>query len=585
MQDIEDIGTQTRVTQDREVIITAFLQDQAQALASAATANPLTLEKALRALLRKHKFEPPSKVELLKCYRSLDPVYQTDALEHQLIKKEMRSLSGVLVIAVFTSAHPSFINKAGRRVEQAFSCKHDCSYCPLEPAHEGNGYVAQPRSYLSKEPGVQRANDNDFDPARQVWDRLRAYVAMGHPIDKIELIVLGGTWSEYPIEYRDEFIRDLHFAVNTFDPVMNTNIKRTRERWPLEEEQRFQDLHAKIKIIGLTLETRPDSINLKELAHFRSLGCTRVQIGIQHTDDNVLKANNRGHGLKESKAAIALLKASGFKVDIHLMPNLYMSDVEKDEQMFDTMLDDPELQADDWKIYPCSVVPWSELAKKFESGDYQPYSDELLQSLLVCVKAKIHPWIRLNRIIRDIPLSYISGGCMTQHMRCNLKTLVTCRCIRCREVKGGIQNRENMKLITRRYLASDGEELFISFESLDERTIYGFLRLRVTSRSIADQPTLPILQDCALIRELHVYGKVQIHDKTIKTMQTTIQHSGLGKALVAKAEELAIQEGYTRIAVISGIGVREYYRRLGYSLHETYMIRALASGHVPPKLR
>lgn len=581
--DIEDIGSHQSHRSIRQMMKQSELELLETFLRNVVATNSQSFQKALRSFLKANRLSVwPSKSDLLRAFRSLEPVYQTDTLNRLLVKKEMRSQSGVLVVAVFTAAHPSYTDAiTGERKSQEFSCKHNCYYCPLEPAHEGNGHIAQPRSYLFNEPGVRRANDNDFDAARQVWARLDTYISMGHPIDKIELIVLGGTWSEYPLPYRDEFIRDLYWAVNTYK-------SSKRERWSLHDEQVYQDLDAPIKIIGLTLETRPDTIDLKELKHFRSLGCTRVQLGVQHTDDEVLMANGRGHGITESKAAITCLKASGFKVDIHLMPNLFCSTVEKDEQMFDTMLSDPALQADDWKIYPCSVVPWSELNRKFESGEYRPYDDDQLQELLIRVKAKIPPWIRLNRIIRDIPVAYIAAGCQTQHMRCNMKSLVVCRCIRCREVKN-CQIAET-KLVVRRYAASGGEELFISFESLDESTIYGFLRLRVTALSFADQPSLDAVKNCALIRELHVYGQVLVHnDKETNNnndnnndnndnndkKNTHIQHNGMGKALMAKAEDLARSEGYTKIAVISGIGVRGYYRRLGYVLDDTYMVKRL----------
>ncbi|CAM9957614.1 unnamed protein product, partial [Phaeothamnion confervicola] len=264
------------------------------------------------------------------------------------------------------------------------------------------------------------------------------------------------------------------------------------------------------RVIGLTLETRPDTIDEAEVRRFREYQCTRVQLGVQHTDEGILKGINRGHGVKEVATAIRLLKDNGFKVDIHLMPNLPGATIEKDAAMFHRVLTDPSLQADQWKIYPCSVVPWTVIEKWHRSGKYVPYPDEKLYELLVRTKASVHPWIRLNRVVRDIPSTYITGGCCTTNMRQHLldgmkARALRCRCMRCREVKDQEFSEPTFKvsrhwrgveifremcdkscsriswLQVRRYLSSGAVEYFLSFEAPDETILYGFLRLRIPS--------------------------------------------------------------------------------------------------------
>eukprot|EP00638_Chattonella_subsalsa_P009222 CAMPEP_0117757264 /NCGR_PEP_ID=MMETSP0947-20121206/14620_1 /TAXON_ID=44440 /ORGANISM="Chattonella subsalsa, Strain CCMP2191" /LENGTH=604 /DNA_ID=CAMNT_0005577109 /DNA_START=68 /DNA_END=1882 /DNA_ORIENTATION=+ len=515
------------------------------------------VEKRINIFRKKHKIIPKKNV-LYHLY--LQQEVRNEKLERVLITKKVRSLSGVLVVTVLTSPHPTYtIN--GKKKTQRFSCKHNCYYCPNEPAHEGNNFVPQPRSYLHDEPGVLRANQCGFDAVKQFRTRVSDYIANGHPIDKIEILILGGTWSEYPRLYQEEFIRDLYYAANTiFD-------QSRKERLSLEEEISLNE-KTSAKIIGVTLETRPDTIDLDEIQRFRRYGCTRVQIGVQHTDNKVLDKINREHGIEEYVSALKLLKDNCYKVDIHLMPNLPGSCVDMDEQMFEEVLNDPNLQADQWKIYPCSVVPWTIIEKWHKDGSYVPYSDEKLFELILRVKAKVHPWIRLNRVIRDIPNTYITGGCQKTNMRqLLLKELKrrghVCRCIRCREVKG--REFDGAKLKVRKYKASGGWEYFISFESDDEMTLFGFVRLRIPSMQ---SEILPELKGCALIRELHVYGQLRKVGADGKT-----QHKGLGKRLLKKAEQIALSHGFFSLAIISGVGVREYYRKHGYQLKGTFMVK------------
>ena len=476
----------------------------------------------------------------------------------ELIKKACRSQYGILNVCVFTSAYPEYIDKDGNKQKQMFSCKHNCYYCPNEPN--------QPRSYLMDEPGVARANECGFDCIKQFHTRLTQYKNMGHPLDKIEFEVSGGTWSEYPNEYKYEFIRDGYYAANIY-----YDSSPLRQKLSLEEEIKLNE-NAKIHIIGLTIETRPDTINLNELYEFRKFNITRVQIGVQHTDNKILKKINRGHTIEQSMEAIKLLLDNGFKVDIHLMPMLPTSTPEIDSKMFDEVLTNPNLQVDQWKVYPTSVVPWSVLETWYHKGKFKPYSNDELFDVLYDMKTKVHPRIRLIRIVRDINDHYIMGGCKITHMRQLLQKQLEengtyCKCIRCRSAKGHEISRDAFMKVDK-FNASDGIEYFISYVSEDEKVLYGFCRLRIPGKNTLQ---LDEIKDHSLIRELHVYSTLTpVNDKY---KSTKVQHQGIGKKLMKKAEQLSLQNNQRKIAVISGVGVRNYYRKLGYELKQTYMVK------------
>lgn len=506
----------------------------------------------------------PKKSDLLYTYKELVAnkkiSYNSDIIT-LFKKKKAKSESGVLVITIITSPFPMTAenNKDGKEKPQKFSCKWNCYYCPNEPK--------QPRSYLHDEPAVLRANQNNFDPILQFASRAYDLSMMGHPIDKIEILVLGGTWASYPKDYRRNFIRDIYYAANTFSMISD---KDRRIKSSLEEEI-LLNKKSSHKIIGLTLETRPDCINPEEIKLFRMYGCTRVQLGVQHTDDIILKKINRECTIQDAKDAIKLLKNNAFKVDIHIMPNLPGATPEKDYKMFNEILSNPDLQADQWKIYPCEIVPWTIIKKWYEEGKYKPYSEEELYKLLIEVKSKVHPWIRLNRVIRDIPSQYVLGNGnipnMRQYLAIKMKEQgLTCKCIRCREIglcKDAIKKKntiQNAILVIRVYEASDGVEYFISYESPDKSLICGFCRLRLCNSS---KSIFPELNDCALIRELHVYGNLI---KTTNKTEKDAQHIGFGKKLLKIAEQIALQNDYTKIAVISGVGAQYYYRKNGYVL-------------------
>lgn len=536
----------------------------------------------------KRQFSHP---ELLYAYRKIcqdKKIMECQKVTSLFQKKSCRSQSGVMVVAIFTSAYPN---------GQKFSCEYDCWYCPSEPN--------QPRSYLLKEPGVLRANRNNFDPILQVWDRLHTYHTLGHPLDKLEVIVLGGTWSSYPEDYRMEFIRDAYYAANTYlDKIMEKDL---REKSSLLEE-RILNKTSKIKIIGLTLETRPDRINRKELIEFRNYGATRIQLGVQHTNNRVLKRIDRRCTTKHTKRAIRLLKDNCFKVDVHLMPNLpnpfkenikvdlsnYTEDdidntvdmVKEDREMFNKFLYDEEFQVDQWKIYPFEVVPYSRAEDDYRKGLYVPYGEQKhrefneLHELLIEVKSQVPIWVRLNRVIRDIPSEYIIGGPKDVSMRQTLKQemerrRLKCRCIRCREIKKKDFNFENSELFVEKYRSSGGDEYFLSYESKDREHLLGFLRLRISDNSGKDNKNVIFdeLTNTAMIRELHVYGETTAVRK--KNNLLTKQHRGLGSSLVEKSIQISEILGYKRIAVISGDGVKGYYERFGFKDEGNFMIKEL----------
>tara|TARA_B100000900_G_scaffold410851_1_gene429439 strand:- start:1406 stop:3265 length:1860 start_codon:yes stop_codon:yes gene_type:complete len=547
----------------------------------------------VKVLRKKHKVSP-SKPVINYIYDKLlekDSDYSNEYVKKNIKGKGMRSQSGVIVISILTSPYPTYTNRSGIKKKQEFSCKHDCFYCPKEV--DINGKDVNPRSYLSDEPAVARALQNDYDAIKQFNDRAYQYIINGHVVDKLEIIILGGTWSEYPIEYQEEYIRDVFYAANTFYN------KNKRKKLSLLEEQSINENNKNCRIIGITLEMRPDSITENEIRRLRYLGCTRVQLGVQHINDNILKKINRGCKTIDAIKALKLLKDNGYKVDAHWMPDLPGSDPEEDTKMFDYIIESEDLQFDQWKIYPTTTVPWTKIKKWYDEGKYIPYTeknpDDLI-NVLIDVKKKVHPWIRLNRVIRDIPNTtrsgdtYIYAGNKVTNLRQILGNKLKdekkfCKCIRCREIKNNKHLKQNIQTIIRKYKSSNGIEYFISIESgnnidsfygtktqkwynskfIEEPgIIYGFVRLRISNNSIFNE-----LKNCALIRELHVYGEV------VQSNNKHIQHNGYGKILMKKAENIALLNGYYKIAVISGIGVRNYYKRMGYYLENTYMIKNL----------
>lgn len=539
--------------------------------------NPQTRQEIAdikRRLAGDLKLPPPLNADLLKVYQKLlkqGKVKQNRQLELLLKKREIRTLSGVAPIAVLTKPHP---------------CPGRCAYCPTEKS--------MPKSYLSNEPAVMRAIACNYDPYKQVQTRIKTLEANGHPTDKLELIVIGGTWSALPKHYQSWFITRCFQAANTASSNLKNQISKPKlKSQNLEEAQRINET-AEHRIIGITLETRPDYITSEEIKRMRELGATRVELGVQSIDDKILKKNSRGHGVTEIIRATKLLKDAGFKICYHLMPNLPGSTPARDLAMFREIFSNPDFQPDMIKIYPCVVTRGSQIYKWWKQGKYKPYGDKQLTELLIKIKKIVPPYVRINRLIRDIPGPSIEAG----NKISNLREVVAremahrglrCKCIRCREVghqhfapeKTEKRKNEKMKLFVKKYKASDGTEYFISFESPDKKILYAFVRLRIphpessqkAGHAVAWPPiskTLSELRNAALIRELHTYGHlVPINQKS----PGATQHLGLGRQLMSYAEKIAKQAGIQKMTVISGIGVREYYKKLGYRKEGTYMVK------------
>lgn len=528
------------------------LKEKQQVVKIISQENP-TGGKALFNLARREfgKFKKPlpAKSELLKIYRQLlknKKIKINKNLERGLTKRAVRTLSGVAVISVLTKPRP---------------CPGKCLYCPSEKA--------MPKSYLSNEPAVMRAIANKFDPYRQTRARLLALAANGHQTDKIELIVMGGTWSAHSPKYQTWFIKRCFEALNH---------KKTKSLIIAQKQSET----AKHRCVGLTLETRPDYINEKEIKRMRQLGCTRVELGVQQITDQILKLNRRGHSVKQTSKAIALLKQAGFKINCHLMLNLPGATPAKDLAMFKKIYATENFKPDMVKIYPCVVVKNSALYRLWQNKKYKPYTDKQLLNLLIKIKKITPPFVRITRLIRDIPeTSIVAGNKIT-----NLRQLIQnqakkegwqCRCIRCREAGHQINDQKLKtknylpaqagKLKTMRYRASGGTEYFLSYETKDGKILYAFLRLRINQN--IDKNFIPELRGAALIRELHTYGQAAALGQAGE-----VQHLGLGKKLMAEAEKICQQNKIGKIAVIAGVGVREYYKKLGYELAGSYMIKS-----------
>lgn len=500
----------------------------------------------------------PTKTELFRVYHNLlknKSLAKSENFEHLLKRRAVRSLSGVAIVTSLIKPFP---------------CPGACVYCPLDER--------MPKSYLAEEPAAMRALMLEFNPYTQMQKRLEALEDNGHPTEKIEFIVKGGTWNSYPLAYQYWFILKSFEAANETGSKLKVTGSKLTESSPLTElrvalkRAQGKNETAKHRIIGLTLETRPDCISERTMWQMREMGCTRLEIGVQHTDDDILSYTKRGHNLAMAKKATTLLKNFGFKTDFHLMPQLPGATPEADLAMLRKVFSDPELRPDMIKIYPCTVVKGSELYDWFQAGKYQAYPVEELIRILKQFKTEIPGWCRISRLIRDIPGQYIEEGNTITNLREILQKQLAaenrkCKCLRCREV--GHVNLETIADLTPtlfidKYEASGGQEYFISFEDPGRSVVFAFCRLRICNNSAALYP--------AFIRELHTYGEL-IRIGKIKLGSS--QHTGLGKILTREAERIARENGVNKLAVISGVGVRAYYRHLGYRLERTYLTKKI----------
>jgi elongator complex protein 3 len=592
------------------------------AILRAVIAAPTLSAADLHQLLRQHLKVTPegrrffAKDELIAAYRAFTasgelPPFEPAVLE-RLRLKPVRTTSGVAVITVLTKPFP---------------CPGECIFCPND--------VRMPKSYLRDEPGAQRAALNAFDPYLQTYTRLRALHNMGHPTDKIELIVLGGTWSFYPEHYQIWFIKRLFDALHDFgrgvdrteevcalleadtiaqlkpsaeppdaavhgahlartynqliSALYAAELQRSRQaaaqphlRTPITEYATWEELEAAhreneraaCRCVGLVVETRPDHISAEEVLRIRRLGCTKVQIGFQSLDDRILQLNKRGHTVDDTRRAVRLLRQAGFKIHAHWMPNLYGATPESDRADYQRLFSDPDFCPDELKIYPCSLIESAELMRHYQSGAWQPYSTETLTALLAdCLRATPE-YCRLTRIIRDIPSTDIVVG----NKLTNLRELVEAqlaahgersRDIRAREVRESAIAPEALHLDALSYPTGIGREYFLQFITA-ERHIAGFLRLSLPDRGA---PALHAeLDGAAIIREVHVYGQALGFGQEAAGKA---QHSGLGTRLIERAAQIARAHGYARLAVISAVGTRAYYRERAFEDGQLYQVRRL----------
>ncbi len=512
--------------------------------------SPKALEKEKLRFSAREKIQPISGREIITLAKQKNIVLPP-TLESLLQKRAVRTISGVSPIGILTKPFP---------------CPGKCIYCPTE--------TRMPKSYLSSQPAAARAVRNKFHPLKQVKNRITALKESGHPTSKLEVIVMGGTWSFLPKRYQTWYLKNVFDAANQ-KPSKN-----------LQEAQKINETTAQ-RVIGITLETRPDFITEKELIRMRQLGCTRVEMGVQTLDDEVQRITQRGHSQKDVIRATKLLKDFGFKIGYHLMPGLPGSTPKKDIEMLQKVVTNPNFQPDFIKLYPCMVLEHSQLYNTWKKGDFTPISQKDLIQVILEFKKVVPPWVRIMRLMRDIPASDIQDGVKLSNLRQILKQQGSaptspspsntwpCNCVRCREV-GFLtpQQKKDLpppKLFRRTYEASDGTEEFLSFESPDQTILYALLRLRKPSGQKFSQFG-SVLHSAALIREVHSYG----HEVEVGKGSGVGQHRGLGKKLVQEAEHIASQEWKIKhISIIAGVGTREYYQKLGYKLRSTYMTKKL----------
>ena len=460
-------------------------------------------------------------------------------MQSVLVKKPVRTISGVTPLTV---------------VVKPRKCDHGtCIYCP------GGDLV--PQSYTDKSPAIMRAAALNYDAKLQVENRLRTLKAMNHPTDKIEIIILGGTFLQYPIEYQYDFIKKCYDSLNDADSKNLEDAKKINET-------------AEHRCVALCIENRPDNCSDAEIKRMLDFGCTRVELGVQMPDNILYKKTNRGHSVKDVITATEKLKNAGFKVGYHIMPGLPYSNKEKDLKLFKRLFSSDDFKPDQLKIYPCQIVSDSPLEKTYKSIRFKPYSEEETKILLEKMLMMIPEYCRVMRIMREFPKQKLISGLEKLDLRKDIEEDFRKRKIRIKEIRMreiGFNNSKNLnpnlKLKILEYNASNGKEFFLEFVN-DESILFGLLRLRISNGK-------------SIVRELHVYGQAINLGENRKegyakeTIGVLAQHRGIGKMLMEKAEEITRKNKIKKLTVISGIGVREYYRKLGYKLGGFYMVKNL----------
>ena len=591
--------------------------EQLEQVLHALIENPPQRDEDWRRILRKHPkpkggfFGKPALIagaRRLVSLKRLDPVACHKVLRTSLRMKPTRTQSGVSTVTVLTKPYP---------------CPGQCIFCPND--------VKMPKSYLADEPGAQRAANNRFDPYAQTWNRLLALHNIGHPIEKIELIILGGTWSAYTLEYRKYFVARIFEAANEFGEFIDAhlslgapaphayevehlqevmieanqsqqekfaqentlnvynqvvsralrqnlngrlNTQSESASWSDIEQRHQQNVNARCRIVGLAVETRPDEINAQEIDHLRRLGATKIQLGVQSLSDEVLSLNRRGHTVKQAQEAAAALRSAGFKLHLHWMANLYGSTPKADEEDYYKLFSDPHICPDELKLYPCSLIPDTPLMAHYQAQRWRPYNREELLQLLCDIMPRTPVYCRLTRVIRDIPSTDIHAGNQETNFREVVEAKlaqdgIALREIRAREVRGQKLSTRDPSLCIERYQTAISEELFLTYVDAENDYLLGFCRLSFPKSIHEKSPQEHYLsenmsqelKDSAIIREVHVYGQSL---KIDEDHQSAAQHRGFGRNLIQEAKELSKKAGYKNLAVISAIGTRAYYEKLGF---------------------
>jgi len=496
-----------------------------------------------------------------------------------LLTKPVRTISGVAVIAVMS--YP-------------FSCKHGkCLMCPGGPA---SVFGDVPQSYTGKEPATMRAIRNKYDAYMQVFNRLEHYIVMGHMPEKVELIVMGGTFPSFSKKYQEDFITNCFKAMNDFSKLffnknkfdfakfkkffelpgdiydkergkrIEARLRKLKGKSSLEKEQ-LRNEKSKIKCVGLTIETRADYGRLKQGNEMLRFGCTRVEVGVQSVYDKALSAIQRGHTVKDVIECFRVLKDLGFKINAHYMLGLPGVSEKEDLEGLRELFKNPDFRPDMLKIYPCMVIEGTKLYELWKKGKYKALTTKKAAKILIEFKKNVPEYLRIMRVQRDIPTTIAAAGVDMNNIRQYVQQIMKkrnlkCRCIRCREIKAG--NAGKPQVIIRDYEASKGREYFISAEADDK--ILGFCRLRFPFKSLRKE----IIKNSALVRELHVYGPAAGVGK-----KGAVQHKGIGKTLLRTAEKICKDKKKNKVIVISGVGVRDYYRKQGYKKQGPYMAKVI----------
>ena len=511
------------------------------------TQNLLTIEKPTKRQVKEEIKKICAKYSLERIPRNheiLSVANEADfsKLRKVLLKKPIKTASGVSVIAL---------------MPKPFACPHGrCTYCP------GGIEFNSPNSYTGNEPSTINAIENDYDPKLQITSKIDKLIAFGHDPSKMEIVIVGGTFLFMPKEYQENFIKSCYDALNGID---STTL----------EEAKSNNEHAKIRNVGFTIETKPDYCKQEHIDAMLSYGITRVEIGVQSLQERVYEIVNRGHNYNDVIESFQMSKDAGYKIVAHMMPGLPTVTPKEDMKDFNRLFTEPDLKPDMLKIYPSLVIENTPMYDDYKKGKYIPYSNEEMIKVLTEVKKNVPKWIRIMRVQREIsPNEIIAGpksGNLRQIVHENLKRQgMSCKCIRCREA--GLSNKRSqeseIKLNRINYDASEGKEVFLSYEDKNE-AIYGFLRLRKPSNLTHRDE---VKENC-IVREIHIYGKsLKIGQKE----ENEIQHSGLGKNLMKEAEKISKEEfDAKKLLVISAVGTREYYQKLGYSLYGPYMAKSL----------